>query len=201
MPRPGGRPVLRGKRRHLRPDLFLHGPGERLPVQHASAHATTPFSNALTLSVVPSTTSSSPACMIGLRRRVEFHGAAGPLDPDDDHAELLTDAGIDDALVGERRIVLDVHLLHRQVEPLGARGQLDEVDHGRPERRLHHVRRADLVRRDDAVRAALAAACARRRLIPTRAMMKRSGRMTRAVSTVKTFSASVPTAAINPRAR
>src|SRR4051812_21742053 len=54
--------VLRDETGHLGPDLVLNGPGKRLAVEHASAHATTPFSfsSAFTLSVRPSTTSSSP---------------------------------------------------------------------------------------------------------------------------------------------
>src|SRR6185503_17034904 len=56
--------VLRCERRDLGPNLLLHRPGERLPIEHARGHARTPFSSALTLSVCPSTTSSSPGRMI-----------------------------------------------------------------------------------------------------------------------------------------
>ena len=44
-----------------------------------------------------------------------------------------------------------LHLLHRQLEVLGAGGQLDEVHDGRPQRGLGHLDRADLVGRDDPV--------------------------------------------------
>src|SRR5512138_561028 len=60
----GGPPVLRPERRHFRANLLLHRSGERLAVEHPGGHATTPFSRALTLSVRPSTTSSSPGRMI-----------------------------------------------------------------------------------------------------------------------------------------
>src|SRR6185436_11341818 len=65
-PEPRRPAVLRGKRRHLGPDLLLHRPGERLAVEQARAHATAPFSfsSAFTLSVRPRTTSSSPARMM-----------------------------------------------------------------------------------------------------------------------------------------
>ena len=48
---------------------------------------------------------------------------------------------------------VDPHLLHVQIEVVGAGGQLHEVDDRRPERRLRQLEAADLIRRQDAVRA------------------------------------------------
>src|SRR5262245_22095604 len=56
--------VLCRERRNLGPNFFLDRPGECLPIEDARGHARTPFSSALTLSVRPSTTSSSPGRMI-----------------------------------------------------------------------------------------------------------------------------------------
>src|SRR5712691_9225211 len=72
--------MLRGEGGHLGPDFLLYRLGERPPVQHACAHATTPFSNAFTLSVLPSTTSSSPTRMIA---------SAGGLNSIDPPARLM----------------------------------------------------------------------------------------------------------------
>jgi len=54
------------------------------------------------------------------------------------------------------RFVANVHLLHRQIEMPGTGGELNEVDDRRPQGALHHVRRANLIRRDHPIRAGAA---------------------------------------------
>ena len=77
--------------------------------------------------------------------------AVGPADADDDHAESLPDAGVDQRPAVERRARRDAHLLQIEIEILGGRRQLHEVDHRRPQRRLRELQAADVVRRDHAV--------------------------------------------------
>ena len=69
---------------------------------------------------------------------------------DDDDAESLSQmAGMESDTV-QLAAGLDERLLDLQIQVLGARGQLDEIDDGRPQDRHRHLGAADDVGRDDA---------------------------------------------------
>ena len=164
-------PRRRGEGVHVRQHRLADRRRDRLAVQHTCAHRA-PFDSGASASAYASRLGlvgrrlqlaqvlrsaehdQVISCLHGhVGRRVELHAAVGALDADHHDAEALAQVGLDDRPAGERRAGGDPHLLHVQVEIVGAGGQLDEVHHRRPQRGLGELQAADLIRRQHAVRA------------------------------------------------
>ena len=187
MPSPGGRPARARERGHRGAHLGADLLGDGGAVEHARGHqlcaSAACASSCLSDSGRPSTTSLSPASHQRVRLGVELHPPILPLDADDDDAVPLAQVRLEDRLVRQRRRRRDRDLLHRQLQVVGARGELHEVDHRRPQRRLRHLhaRRSDTARARGRRRRASASIVASS--VSARPTMNRSGRITRALST------------------
>src|SRR3954465_6663934 len=82
-----------------------------------------------------------------VRRWIEFHGAAGALNPNDHDTKSLAQIRVQNAAPCERGPWLDLHLLHIEIEVIRAGGQLDKVDDGWSQRGLRQLQTADLIGR------------------------------------------------------